>query len=161
VALVSGGVGIPALYLLAQQLLARNIRPRLFHGDRTSDVEQGLLCMHDFQELLCRGSVICATEDGSHGERGFVTVPLEAALRIGTLRPAAIFTCGPRPMMQRVAELAREFDIPAHVSLEAQMACGFGVCIACAERVKVNGQPKYVRVCMEGPNFRAEDVVWE
>ncbi|MBI3951482.1 MAG: dihydroorotate dehydrogenase electron transfer subunit [Acidobacteria bacterium] len=161
VALVSGGVGVPALYLLAEQLLTRDIKPRLFHGDRTSDTEQGLICLDDFHELLGQGSIVCATEDGSCGERGFVTVPLEAALRSGALRPAAIYTCGPQPMMQRVAELAREFNIPTQVSLEAQMACGFGVCIACAQRVKMNGRQKYVRVCMEGPIFRADEVVWE
>jgi len=161
VALVSGGVGIPALYLLAEQLLARGITPHLFHGDRSSDVERGLMCLHDFQELLGHRSVTGATEDGSYGERGFVTAPLEVALRTSAWRPAALYTCGPRPMMQRVAELAREFDIPAYVSLEAQMACGFGVCIACAERVKVNDQEKYVRVCCEGPVFRADEVVWE
>jgi dihydroorotate dehydrogenase electron transfer subunit len=147
--------------LLAEQLLARGIEPRLFHGDRTSDVERGLVCVSDFHELLGRGSVVCATEDGSYGERGFVTVPLEKALRTRTWRPAAIYTCGPQPMMQRVAELAREFGIPTQVSLEASMACGFGVCIACAQRVKADGQEKYVRVCVEGPIFRAEEVVWE
>jgi dihydroorotate dehydrogenase electron transfer subunit len=161
VALVSGGVGIPAMYLLAEQVLARGLEPRLFHGDRTSDVELGLMCVNDFHELLGRASVVCATEDGSYGEPGFVTAPLERALRNGTLRPAAIYACGPRPMMQRVADLAGEFRIPTQVSVEAQMACGFGVCLACAERVKVNGQEKYVRVCLEGPVFRAEDIIWE
>lgn len=160
VALVSGGIGIPALYLLAEQLLARDIKPRLFHGDRTSDVEHGLICLHDFHALLGPESVTGATEDGSYGERGVVTAPLEAALRSGALQPVAIYACGPQPMMQRVAELAEEFHIPTQVSLEAQMACGFGVCIACAQRVRVNGQERYVRVCMEGPVFRADEVVW-
>lgn len=161
VVLVSGGIGIPALHLLARHLRLRGIVTYLFHGDRTSDRDRGLVCISDFSLMLQDEWIVCATEDGSYGQRGLVTDPLEVALRAGTLRPAALYTCGPRPMMRRVAELAREFHIPVQVSLEAQMACGFGVCIACAERVKVNDQQKYVRVCMEGPIFRADDVVWE
>jgi dihydroorotate dehydrogenase electron transfer subunit len=161
VALVSGGIGIPALYLLAEQLKARGIKPRLFHGDRTSDSERGLMCLNDFRQLLGSDSIVCATEDGSFGKRGLVTVPLEEALRSGSWSPAAMYACGPYPMMKRVAEMAGEFGIAAQVSLEAQMACGFGVCLACAEKVRVDGQEKYVRVCLEGPIFAADKVVWE
>jgi dihydroorotate dehydrogenase electron transfer subunit len=160
VALVSGGVGVPALYLLVPQLQARGINLRLFHGDRTSDPDRALLCIGDFHQMLDGDRIICATEDGSFGERGFVTVPLEKALRDGAFRPAALYACGPYPMMKRVAEIAAEFEVPAQVSLEAQMGCGFGVCIACAERVRVDGQEKYVRVCLEGPVFAADQVVW-
>jgi dihydroorotate dehydrogenase electron transfer subunit len=161
VALASGGIGIPALYLLAERLQARGIKPRLFHGDRTSDIEQGLMCIQDFRELLGSGSIICTTEDGSYGERGLVTVPLEEALRTGDFRPVAIYACGPHPMMKRVAEIAGEFEIPAQVSLEARMACGFGICLACAEKIRADGQEKYVRVCLEGPIFAANKIVWE
>ncbi|MCS6805333.1 MAG: dihydroorotate dehydrogenase electron transfer subunit [Blastocatellia bacterium] len=160
VALVSGGIGIPAVYLLAEKLIARGARPILFHGDRTSDVEHGLVCVGDFVDLLGPDAVICATEDGSLGQRGFVTVPLEAELRRGSFRPAAIYACGPEPMMKRVAHLAQEFAVPAYVSLEAAMACGFGVCIACAQRVRRDGEEQYVRVCVEGPVFRADEVIW-
>lgn len=160
VVLVSGGIGIPALYLLACQLRRRNIATYLFHGDRTGDRQRGLICIRDFSLLLSDERIICTTEDGSYGEHGLVTAPLEAALRAGKRRPATMYACGPRPMMQRVAELAREFHIPAYVSLEAPMACGFGVCLACVERVKLNGRPTYVRVCLDGPIFRADDVVW-
>lgn len=159
--LVSGGIGIPALYLLAEKLIAHGARPVLFYGDRTSDVKHGLICVGEFVDLLGPDAVICTTEDGSLGHRGFVTVPLEDALRRGSFRPAAIYTCGPQPMMKRVAQLAQEFAVPAYVSLEAPMACGFGVCIGCAQRVCIDGDQRYVRVCVEGPVFRAEEIIWD
>ncbi|RMG49761.1 MAG: dihydroorotate dehydrogenase electron transfer subunit [Acidobacteria bacterium] len=161
VALVSGGIGIPALYLLAAELRRRGFVPRLFHGDRTSDVERGLICVDDFYALLGRDHVLCTTEDGSYGQRGVVTDLLESALQNRAWRPLALYACGPEPMMKRVAQLAHQFHIPAELSLEAAMACGFGVCLACVQRVRRDDRITYVRVCCEGPVFRAEDIVWE
>ena len=71
-----------------------------------------------------------ATEDGSRGERGLVTELLERAL--AERGRARVYTCGPTPMMERVAQLAAAAGLPCVVSLENHMACGFGVCLGCA-----------------------------
>ena len=160
--LVSGGIGIPALLMWAQQLSAQKISVRLFHGARTADPERGMICVNDFIEWMGPDRVVRATEDGSVGVRGFITDPLEAYLRSAAVCQRQIFACGPHPMMKRVAELAVEYHTPAQVCLEAPMACGFGVCVACV--VKLKGEKsnlaEYHRVCTDGPVFDAAQVVW-
>ena len=161
--LVSGGIGIPALLMWAQKLAAQEVAVRLFHGDRTADRERGMICVDDFRELIGSQHVVCVTEDGSLGVRGLVTGPLEEYLRSSSHARRQIFACGPPPMMRRVAELAAEHHIPTQVCLEAHMACGFGVCVACVVKLK-GGEANhagYHRVCIDGPVFDAEQVIWE
>lgn len=161
--LVTGGIGIPAVLTWAEQLRAQGVSVRLFHGERTADRARGMICIDDFCALLGAENVVCATEDGSVGIRGLVTEPVEAYLRTLPMdRPRRIFTCGPHAMMHRVAELGFGHRVTTQVCLEAQMACGFGVCVACV--VKTKGQAthpaQYQRVCIEGPVFDAEQVCW-
>jgi dihydroorotate dehydrogenase electron transfer subunit len=68
-----------------------------------------------------------------------------------------IYACGPSPMLKALSHLAGACNIPAQLSLEAHMSCGFGACLGCV----VNTRDGYKRVCKEGPVFRAEDIVWE
>ncbi|MBI4468202.1 MAG: dihydroorotate dehydrogenase electron transfer subunit [Acidobacteria bacterium] len=161
--LVSGGVGIPAFFLWAEQLCARNVEVRLFHGDRTSDREQGLICVNDFAALLGSDHVACTTEDGSAGSKGLVTDLIEHHLIAADGRPRRIFACGPHAMMRRVAELGSKFGIETQVCLEAPMACGFGICVACVVRLKRadSDLSDYHRVCLDGPVFDAERVIWD
>jgi dihydroorotate dehydrogenase electron transfer subunit len=163
VAFISGGVGIPAFYTLAQGLKARGIKPRLFHGEVTGDFEKGLACLSDYVHLLGGDHVLCATDDGSIGVKGFVTDAFEGYLKSGGPVPKVIYSCGPEPMLKRVAEMTKELGIPAQLSLEANMGCGFGVCLGCAVKIKTPSARgfSFQRVCMEGPVFRAEDVIWE
>jgi dihydroorotate dehydrogenase electron transfer subunit len=153
--LVAGGVGSPALFMLAGQLVERGADVTVLFGGRTSRDLPGL---EDFEALGC--PVVVTTDDGSRGERGFVTVPLERELASGN---AVVYTCGPWPMMARAATLAREHATPCFVSLEASMACGFGICVACVVEVcEGSFAPpfKYQKVCTEGPVFPGEAIVW-
>jgi dihydroorotate dehydrogenase electron transfer subunit len=111
-----------------------------------------------FQEHCDRVTV--TTEDGSAGERGLVTAPLERAL--DSEGPARILACGPNPMLRAVAASARSRGVPCEVSLEAHMACGFGVCLGCVvpTRGGDGDEPDYSRVCVEGPVMRAEKLAW-
>src|SRR5205085_7566594 len=108
--------------------------------------------------------VVYATDDGSKGEHGFVTAPL--AREIDGPAPAggwAIYSCGPWPMMARVAAMAEERSIPCWSSLEAPMGCGFGICVACVVETREGafaGPFKYQKVCTEGPIFPSEAIVW-
>ena len=96
-----------------------------------------------------------ATEDGSLGEKGFVTGPVEKLLKENHYDAA--LCCGPKPMLMAVARLAGAAGVPCQVSLEERMACGVGACLGCAVAL-TDGSMKHV--CKDGPVFNAEEVVW-
>ncbi len=98
-----------------------------------------------------------ATDDGSFGHHGFVTALV--ADQLATNRPAAIYCCGPEPMMHAVSKLAQQHGVDCWLSLETPMACGFGACFSCVTRVRQpDGGWDYRRVCVEGPIFPARDL---
>lgn len=69
-----------------------------------------------------------------------------------------IISCGPHPMLEAVANLAREYDVPCQVSLEEFMACGVGGCAGCVTEVQTPSGPAMKRVCVDGPVFDAREV---
>ncbi|MCW8891046.1 MAG: dihydroorotate dehydrogenase electron transfer subunit [Sedimenticola sp.] len=69
-----------------------------------------------------------------------------------------IFSCGPHPMLEGVAKLAAEFDLPCQVSLEEFMACGVGGCAGCVVEVATESGPAMKRVCVDGPVFDSRAV---
>lgn len=123
--LVAGGVGVCPLLYLARELTKTGRRPIALYGGRTA----ADLALDD--ELADTSDMRVATEDGSLGDMGKVTVLVERALS-ETRGKAKIYTCGPEPMMAAVVRLAREASVPCEVSLETVMACGYGVCLGCA-----------------------------
>jgi dihydroorotate dehydrogenase electron transfer subunit len=153
---VAGGIGIAALLMAARELADAGIRQRLFFGGRTED---DLVCYRDFAPYV--RSTALATEDGSRGRRGYVTVPLEAFLEKHRDKRFLLAVCGPWPMMRAAASLARKYGHQCLVSMENRMGCGLGVCLGCSIRVDGTGHEAYQRVCTEGPVFWAEHVVWE
>ncbi len=159
VLLVAGGVGSPALFMLAEELAKLKVPTRFFIGGAS----RGDLCgLDDFTVLLSKENVTCATVDGSYGEKGFVTAPLERYLKASVGKPLMIYSCGPDPMLHAVAKLAAAYEVPAQLSLEAPMGCGFGVCVGCAVAVKHDCPEGFVykKVCTEGPVFWSKDLHW-
>jgi len=159
VLLVAGGVGSPALFMLAEELTRRKVPARLFIGGAS----RGDLCgLNDFTTLLSGENVFCVTVDGSYGEKGFVTAPLERHLQLQLGKPMMIYSCGPDPMLHAVAKLADQYEIPAQLSLEAPMGCGFGVCVGCAVAVKADCPEQFVykKVCTDGPVFWSKELHW-
>ncbi len=150
--LVAGGYGMAALYMLAERSPRKGI---VFVGGRR---RIDIVCETDFRAI--GWDVRPATEDGSYGERGLVTLPLRAELERRAAR-RKLFACGPTPMLMAVAELAKEFDIPAEVSLDERMCCGVGACLTCVVPVKSPNGWEYERACTEGPVFEANRVAWE
>jgi dihydroorotate dehydrogenase electron transfer subunit len=161
VGLVAGGIGqTPFLAHIRQLLGTRGYggrparreaqRVTLYYGVRTADLAAGV---EDFR--AAGAEVLLASDDGSLGERGFVTEMLE---RHGP--PEHLFGCGPEPMLHALAALARRWGTPCHVSLETPMACGVGVCFSCVTRVKTDQGWDYRRVCVEGPVFDASRIEW-
>jgi dihydroorotate dehydrogenase electron transfer subunit len=115
---------------------------------------------------------VVTTDDGSFGFRGFVTQALEryldSPLAPGPL-PPVIYTCGPEPMMKRVAQIAAARGIDCQIAVERAMACGMGTCQSCCIRVKKSNpnQPPlvgkdwcYRLACTDGPVFRGADLLW-
>lgn len=160
--MVAGGVGLGPFVTLAETLQRAGIPSKLFYGARTA---ADLHCADLFPPL--GAGLHIATEDGSRGDRGFITLPLERALRQAQERepaaahPITIYTCGPTPMMRAVAALAARFDRACIVSLEQVMGCGMGGCYSCVVKVRQPDRPRFVRSCIDGPVFDAASVVWE
>ena len=154
VCLVAGGTGLAPLLFLMQRRRSQN--HILFFGARTLED-----CLHldalFFAYEIDAQPVVITTEDGSRGIKGLVTGALVAYLDQSARAPAALFACGPTPMMRRVHELARDAGAPCWVSLEAHMGCGFGACMGCA----VPGVEKpYYHVCEHGPVFSSDKIKW-
>jgi dihydroorotate dehydrogenase electron transfer subunit len=102
-----------------------------------------------------------ATDDGSQGHCGYVTDLLRDLIASDD-PPTTVYCCGPEPMMRAVAEITGRSGTPAWLSLETPMACGFGACFSCVTRLRQpDGTWDYRRVCVEGPVFPAEQVVFE
>jgi dihydroorotate dehydrogenase electron transfer subunit len=105
---------------------------------------------------------VLATEDGSRGERGRVTVPLDRTLQGRAPGSAMLYACGPEPMLHAVARLAAQHGLPAQVSLDPWMGCGVGTCLGCVVRVQHADEPRPKNrcACTEGPVFDSARVVW-
>lgn len=138
VALVCGGIGIAPLLYLARNLKAEQV-------DLLAGFRDTVYCTEDFKPYA---KVKIATEDGSVGVRGYVTQLLADA------NYDAVFVCGPTPMMRAVQAMA--LCAETYVSLEAHMGCGIGACLGCQVE-RTDGA--IVRICHEGPVFKATEVI--
>ena len=148
VLLVGGGVGTAPMLYLGEALLKKGIKPTFLLGARSKN---DLLQLEHFQAL---GDVYMTTEDGSIGEKGYVTMHSI----LGEKRFDMIYTCGPKPMMMAVAKYAKSQDIECEVSLENTMACGVGACLCCVEKTADEG---HVCVCKDGPVFNIKKLLWQ
>ena len=99
-------------------------------------------------------AVYIATDDGSSGFHGYPLHLMPLVLCENEVHSVKV--CGPDPMMDGIARLARSAGLPCEVSLEKRMACGFGVCLGCTFEGKATGRRR--KVCTEGPVFAAEEV---
>ncbi|HKP11054.1 MAG TPA: dihydroorotate dehydrogenase electron transfer subunit [Blastocatellia bacterium] len=158
---VAGGIGSASVLMLCESLRAARVDAQVFFGAASGRVAVG--CgLEDFRALDL--PLTLTTDDGSLGEKGFVTAPLERHLRDGGGAGATIYACGPWVMMRRVAEIAAAYNVTCLVSLEAPMGCGFGVCVGCVVAMRSDaplGYESYKRVCVDGSIFPAERIRWE
>ena len=144
--LVGGGVGVAPLLYLGAELSRLDSKPTFLLGARNAD---GLLLLSEFQKY---GRVLVTTEDGSAGERGFVTQ--HSVLQ--KERFDHIYTCGPTPMMKAIAAYARKSETDCEASLENMMACGLGACLCCVEKTTEGN----LCVCKDGPVFNINHLLW-
>lgn len=158
--LVGGGYGVAPLYFLARRLVEAGSAkgPLLFVGGRTRG---DLLALDNFRALGVE--VRIATNDGSEGVKGFVTEPLDAA--IAQLKRDGegfeLFTCGPDGLLKAVSDRATGMGVKGWISMDRHMVCGVGACFACVQRLRrANGEVWNARCCVNGPVFKAEEIVW-
>ena len=156
--LVGGGIGIAPLFFLLRELSAAGYASdtTLFLGAR--NVQQ-LFIEKDAQKLGF--TVRSATDDGSTGYHGLVTDLLAEALQQETgKKPDFVYACGPSPMLEKVCSILNEAETAGEVSLEERMGCGVGACLSCVCKTKGEESFAYRRVCVEGPVFKAKEVIW-
>jgi dihydroorotate dehydrogenase electron transfer subunit len=149
VLLVGGGCGVAPLLHLAQ-VLSRDLNDvSILLGARSA------VDLVELDQYAVFGKLFTTTEDGSHGERGFVT---DHTLFFNELEQfARIYCCGPEPMMKAVAAKAKAKTVNCEVSLENTMACGFGVCLCCVTET-IQG---HKCVCTDGPVFNTKQLKWQ
>lgn len=145
--LVGGGVGVAPLLFFGAYADNLGYDCSFLLGARS---KEDLLQLEEFERY---GKVHITTNDGTQGEKGFVTQ--HSVLNTG--KADRIYTCGPTPMMKAVAKYAAENDIPCEVSLENTMACGIGTCLCCVTDTDQGN----VCVCTEGPVFNIKRLKWQ
>jgi len=155
--MVAGGVGLAPFWTVADALSSRGAPMTLFYGGR-SDTD--LFYLEWFEQ---RGAtLVLSTEDGSRGDHGRVTAPLDRALTARTASGDLLLqACGPEPMLAAVARLAAGHGRRCEVSVERVMGCGLGGCYSCVVPVKTPGGFHHVRSCIGGPIFDAATLVWD
>ncbi len=146
VLLVGGGVGVAPLLYQGAALRQAGFKPVFLLGGRTAS---DLLELDLYRQ---EGDVYVTTEDGTLGEKGFVTNHSVLEKEHFDF----IQTCGPKPMMVSVARYAQQQDISCEASLENMMACGLGACLCCVEKT----QEGNLCVCKEGPVFNIQRLLW-
>ncbi len=144
--LVGGGIGIAPLALLRRIFAARNIPTRVLLGFR-DEVHSGGL-----DDLFSCCEIKLASDDGHIGHHGYVTELLAAMLEGDDASTAAVYACGPPPMLDAVGALCLDAGIPCELAMESPMACGYGACFGCAVPKPGGG---YLRLCVDGPVLRA------
>jgi dihydroorotate dehydrogenase electron transfer subunit len=151
--IVGGGLGIAPLLFLVQEtcrLKTDTSDDLVILGAREKIEIEPLLA--DFHQFGVR--ILTATDDGSLGHHGFVTGVMET---IKLPHGCTVYCCGPEPMMAGVGALCKAKSIPCQVSVESVMACGMGACLGCSRPAK---DGTYTHVCLNGPVYNAEDLVW-
>lgn len=152
--MVAGGIGIAPFPGLAEAILQKLGRtPELVLAARN---DRNLLMVKEFTRMGC--PVHIATDDGSAGMKGFAADALRA------LEPDArtlVYCCGPTPMMAAVHAVCVEHNVTCYASLEAEMACGDGVCMGCVVETTAEEEARRMaRVCHEGPIFDTRTIKW-
>jgi dihydroorotate dehydrogenase electron transfer subunit len=159
--LVAGGMGAPPLLYLAKTL-------KMDHTDIDIVSMIGAMTENalpigakDFARYTSKQMI--STDDGSAGNKGFVTSLLDKWLsdNCRVASETMIYSCGPEPMLAEVAKLASKYNVDCQISMERLMACGIGICQSCAVEAKTleNSETVYKLCCKDGPVFNSKDVV--
>lgn len=144
---LAGGYGAAPCYLIAKAFKEAGNKVYMIMGARNKD----LIFWNDKMKDACT-ELFITTDDGSLGEKGFVTQVLERIISQEEVNYA--IAVGPMPMMRAVADLTRDKGIYTEASMNPIMVDGTGMCGAC--RVTVGGETKFA--CVDGPDFDAHKI---
>ena len=142
-AVIGGGLGTAIAYPQAKKLNAMGVRVDMINGFRNSD----LVIIEDECKAACT-NLYTMTDDGSNGNKGFVTAKLEELIKNGE-KYDVVIAIGPLVMMRAVCELTKKYGIKTIVSMNPVMIDGTGMCGGC--RITVGGEKKFA--CVDGPDF--------
>jgi dihydroorotate dehydrogenase electron transfer subunit len=176
--LIGGGVGIPPMIFLAEHLKSRReLQPLVLMGSEVpfpfkarpsqfliDGLPAAAIAAMALLEDWGLPSRLASGQDFAGCYRGLVTDLARAwleALGTDVHDDVEVFACGPTPMLRAVQQLAFDFGLPGELSLEEYMACAVGGCAGCAAAVRVDGKMAMRRVCVDGPVFDADTVVFE
>jgi len=143
ICVIGGGVGCAIAYPQAKARFGTGVSVDVITGFRSKDI---VILEDEFK--ACSDRFYLMTDDGSYGEKGFVTVKLQELLESGR-KYDAVIAIGPIPMMKFVSETTRPYHVPTIVSLNPLMIDGTGMCGCC--RVTVDGKVRFA--CVDGPDF--------
>ncbi|MEI3410400.1 MAG: sulfide/dihydroorotate dehydrogenase-like FAD/NAD-binding protein [Christensenellales bacterium] len=143
ICLIGGGIGSAVIYPQAKQLKAQNKAADVILGARNADL---LMYVDEFDKNA--NNLYLVTDDGSRGQKGFVTDMLKQLVEDGK-NYDCVFAVGPLPMMKAVCNLTKTLGIHTVVSMNSMMVDGTGMCACC--RLSVGGETKYA--CIDGPEF--------
>lgn len=149
--MVAGGIGSAPFYPLMEALKARGKEMTLIYGARD---KESLTCLDLYEEEGVKSVLV--TEDGSVGEKGFVTGPLDRLL--AEEGADYVYACGPEAMLKAVEEVVAKHGAAGEVSTEARMCCGLGVCLSCSKKAH---DGKNRKVCQDGPVFKMGVIDYE
>ncbi len=161
---VAGGIGIAPFLYFAKKLLKESKGRKsltLLYGGRTVT---DLSFKKYFNKLT--DETIISTEDGSEGDKGFVTDVLEKKLKIllkNKKSDVKMYASGPRAMLKKIDGISRQHMIPCQLSAETIMGCGYGICLGCVLEKNKNRQKKekkHTLVCKDGPVFQSGEIDW-
>ncbi len=139
--IVAGGCGAAPILLLAEELQKKKIKTTIINGAKT-----GKECLFNKRLGKLSANFYITTDDGSLGEKGFVTAPLQRLL--AKEKFDMVFGCGPEVMLKKVFELCEKHKVQCQLNLERFMRCGgMGLCGSCAIG-------KFL-VCKDGPVFNS------
>lgn len=173
--LLGGGVGMPPMLFLAERLKQnRDFQPLVLLGSEVPfpfqhqpsrimlpGIPDGVIGCMPLLEDWGIPSRLASLQGYPGCYEGYITDLARTwlnALTDDQRKQVEIFSCGPHPMLEAVAILAREYDLPCQVSLEEYMACAVGGCAGCVVQVSTDAGPAMKRVCVDGPVFDAYSV---
>ncbi len=145
---IGGGLGIAPVYPIQRKLKEAGNTVYSIMGARNKD----LIFWEDKMRAACDQAFV-VTDDGSYGEKGFVTTALEKLIKSGE-RIDRVIAIGPPIMMRVVCDLTRQYNLKTIVSLNSIMVDGTGMCGGC--RVEVAGKTRFT--CVDGPEFDGHEV---
>lgn len=144
VLLIGGGVGVPPIHFLGKKLAAQHVELTAILGFQH---QSSIFYEDEFKQF---SQTIIVTNDGSYGEKGFVTDVLS---HIDDFEH--YYACGPLPMLKAVRKQLPHKQ--GYLSLEERMACGVGACFACV--IPTKDRTGYRKICQDGPVFQAEEII--